>query len=101
MWGDYDRGHMGAWGAGAWLGMLLVMLLVLAVGAVLVVLLLRWARDTGRAGGRPGGTTYSGPGSAGGAQAPGGAESLLAERFARGEIDEQEYLRRREVLRGG
>ena len=29
------------------------------------------------------------------------AEEVLAERFARGEIDEQEYTHRRAVLRGG
>lgn len=29
------------------------------------------------------------------------AEQVLAERFARGEIDEDEYLRRRATLRGG
>ena len=28
-------------------------------------------------------------------------EGLLAERFARGEIDEEDYVRRREVLREG
>jgi putative membrane protein len=28
-------------------------------------------------------------------------EDLLAERFARGEIDEDEYRRRRDLLRGG
>jgi uncharacterized membrane protein len=30
----------------------------------------------------------------------GSAESVLAEGYARGEIDEEEYLRRRSVLRG-
>jgi putative membrane protein len=29
------------------------------------------------------------------------AEDVLAERFARGEIDEDEYRRRRDLLRGG
>ena len=29
------------------------------------------------------------------------SEELLAERFTRGEIDEHEYQRRRELLRGG
>lgn len=33
--------------------------------------------------------------------APPTAEQLLAERFARGEIDEKEYRRRLQVLRGG
>jgi putative membrane protein len=31
----------------------------------------------------------------------GSAEDVLAERLARGEIDEDEYRRRRDVLRGG
>lgn len=30
----------------------------------------------------------------------GGAEDVVAERFARGEIDEDEYRRRRDALRG-
>jgi putative membrane protein len=31
----------------------------------------------------------------------GSAEEILAERFARGEIDQDEYTRRRQVLRTG
>jgi uncharacterized membrane protein len=30
----------------------------------------------------------------------GTAESVLAERYARGEIEEEEFLRRRSILRG-
>ncbi|MEV5708273.1 MULTISPECIES: SHOCT domain-containing protein [Actinoallomurus] len=33
------------------------------------------------------------------AKSPGGAESVLAERYARGEIDEEEYRERLAVLR--
>lgn len=32
---------------------------------------------------------------------PRGAEDVLAERFARGEIDEEEFQRRRDLLRAG
>ena len=36
----------------------------------------------------------------GGRSGPGGAERVLADRFARGEMDEDEYRRRRDALRG-
>ena len=80
---------MWGWGWSAWLGMAVMMLLfwVLLVGAV--VLVARWVR-----GDQPRGRA---PGSG---HADGSAESVLAERYARGEIDEEEYLRRRSVLRG-
>ncbi len=40
-------------------------------------------------------------GRSGSAAGPGSAERILAERYARGEIDEQEYRQRLSVLRGG
>ncbi|WAL64577.1 SHOCT domain-containing protein [Amycolatopsis cynarae] len=53
---------------------------------------------------KPGGTSGTGgtAGTGGGPAAPSRPtpEQLLAERFARGEIDEQEYRRGLEVLRG-
>ena len=67
----------------AWFWMTLVMAGTIAVIVVLVVTLSR-RTDDGRA--RAGGPT---------------PETLLRTRFARGEIDEEEYRRRLDVLRGG
>ena len=84
MWG-YGAG----WGWGAWLtmgiGMILFWGLVIGGGIVLTRYLA--------------GTRYQHPSSG----APGRieAEQILAERFARGDIDEDEYRRRRELLRSG
>lgn len=76
---------MGSWGEG-WAGMVfgpLIMLLVLGLGVALVVALLRRG-DLGHGGG---------------GQPPRNiALDLLKERFARGEIDQQEYEARRRIL---
>jgi len=83
--------HMMGWGGGGgWYGMILgplFMILVLAVLVAAVVLLIRWA------GGQW-------PGTASPHQAPPGRTPLeiLRERFARGEIDKQEFEDRRRVL---
>ena len=77
------------WGWGSWLGMGVAMILfwVLVIAAIVVLVsYLRGSRDARRS------TLTDGLGR---------PEELLAERFARGEIDEQEYQRRRELLRGG
>ena len=84
MWG-YGAG----WGWGAWLtmgiGMILFWGLVIGGGIVLIRYLA--------------GTRYHDPSSGG----PGRTEpeQILAERFARGDIDEDEYRRRCELLRSG
>lgn len=65
----------GSWGWGSWLAMTVLMV---AFWAVLI-----WAAVT--IAGRPG--------------APSDGESVLAERFARGDIDDEEYRRRRRLLR--
>ena len=70
-------GDMGGWWFMGGGGLLLVLLIV-----VVVALLMR--QPTGNT--RPGETT-------------GSAEDVLAERFARGEIDENEYRRRLDALR--
>ena len=77
----------GAWGAGDWLLMSLMMVVFWGGLVALVVWLVRSSRDD-----RP--------------QRPDTAPSpvqhadeVLAERFARGEIDEEEFTRRRELLR--
>lgn len=72
---------------------LLAVLLVLiaAVGAVVLLVIRDRARRTGRpvpAGGPPRGEVSSSR-----------AEAILDERFARGEIDDDEYQRRRSLLR--
>lgn len=71
-------GHMDGWGWHVW-AWLLPALVVVAIGATL------WStlRGTGRNG--PGGRS---------------AVDVLDERYARGEIDREEYLRRRKDLQG-
>jgi putative membrane protein len=75
----------GNWGAGEWLAMGTMMLVFWGLVIGLVV----WAVRSSRSGdqrGRPEGGRSS------------GADTLLAERYARGEIDEDEFLRRRDLL---
>jgi len=87
MWDDYSGSmHDGSF-AGGWLFMVLVMVFLLALLAAVVFLLLRTPNRDGQ-----------------GAQqrhepSPSTAEQLLAERFARGELEEDEYRHRRDVLR--
>ena len=84
MWG-YGTG----WGWGAWLtmgiGMILFWGLVIGGGIVLTRYLAGTRHQHASSGG-PGRTE---------------PEQILAERFARGDIDEDEYRRRRELLRSG
>lgn len=83
----------GGWGLGGWLAMGVGMVLfwALLIGGVIAgVYYLTGARR----GGRPGQHLTGAPGS--GSER---AEGLLAERFARGEIDEDEYRRRLALLR--
>lgn len=77
----------GSWGLGGWLMMSLMMIVVWGVPIALVVwLVVRSSRP-----GQPAGTTSS----------ESRADQVLAERYARGEIDEAEFAHRREVLRTG
>ncbi len=74
--------------------MVVLMVLFLAGLVVLGVLLARWAVRSGRQQSQPTAPYAAGP-------PPGpDPERLLAERFARGEIDETEYRGRLAVLRG-
>lgn len=82
------NGNMGGWGY-----FLMVISFVLFWGAVIAAVVLL-ARALGP--GNRGRDTEATPGSG-----PGHAEDLLAERFARGEIDETEYTSRLNVLRRG
>jgi putative membrane protein len=81
----YWNGNMGVWGY-----ILMGVSFVLFWGAIIAAIIL-FARSMG-AGGR----RYEG-----GTPGTGVAENLLAERFARGEIDETEYTARLAVLRRG
>ncbi|MGW0210317.1 SHOCT domain-containing protein [Streptomyces sp. NPDC003233] len=88
MW--YD----GGWGWGGWVVMTVFMVLfwaVLIIGLVVLVRYLAGARHHQQPGLSP-------PPGEGGWQDR-RAENLLAERFARGEIDEEEYKRRLALLR--
>ncbi len=80
-----DHPHMGTWG---WGGMMLgpiMMIIFIAVAVVVVVLLVRW---------------LGGPGHGGALHSPAGKTPLdiLKERFAKGEIDKEEFEERRRVL---
>ncbi|MFJ9841620.1 SHOCT domain-containing protein [Kitasatospora sp. NPDC101155] len=84
----------GGWGWGGWLAMAVFMVVFWALVIAGVVALVHYLTGA-RHGHQPGPTPPSGePGSDSRA-----AEDLLAERFARGEIDEDEYRRRIAVLR--
>lgn len=76
--------YNGGWGWGGWLMMTVGMTLVFAVVITVIVVAVRYL-TTGHSG-------HATPV----AHAP---EALLAERFARGEIDDEEYRRRVAVLR--
>lgn len=80
-----DWGRMGGWG---WVATTLASLLFLALLALVAWLVLRAVR-------RPGGD----PPRPGRAAEWDTAERVLADRFARGEIDEEEYRRRLATLR--
>lgn len=89
-YGGYGHGgfmHGGGWGDG-WHGWLLgpfMMLIFIAIAAAVVVLIVRWLGGTGR-------TAHHG------APTSNTALDILKERFARGEIDANEFEERRKVL---
>lgn len=85
--GGWDWG----WGWGAWLGMSVMMLLSLGLVIAAIVALSRYL----------GGTPHGGPPASSSDRQPPSAKELLDERLARGEIDEDEYTRRRQLLRAG
>lgn len=81
--GGRGWGMMGGWGMGGW-GWLWMVLI-----AVVIVLLVVWL------------TRRTGPTGGGGGAAQPDALTILEERFARGEIDREEFEERRRTLRGG
>jgi len=79
----------GGWSMGwMFLGPLMMILFVAAI-VVLVVVALRWLTGGGQGGG------HAAPPPAASGRAP---LDILKERFARGEIDEEEFKRRRRIL---
>lgn len=80
MW-DHDHGSNGHW-----IGMAIFMVVFWAAIAALVVVLVR---SSGMRSHPPTGTSDDST----------RAQDVLAERFARGEIDEEEFTRRRALLR--
>lgn len=80
----YGPGHVGM-GTWDWIAMLAGLLLVLAVVVTAAVLLVRMSRPASRP---PAGPAAGRP----------TAEQVLAERFARGDIDEREYRDRLAAL---
>ncbi len=91
-WGD-GMGAAGWWVMG--FGMLVFWGVV--VGAI--VLLVRWATGNHQGQGAP--PTPPPAQSPPAVAPPPDSHRVLDERFARGEIDEEEYRRRRDILRGG
>ena len=106
MWGDedgryadggYGWGMHDGWGWGGWL--MLTIMLVLLVTAIVVTVVLLLRTDPGsRAGGHG---SVQGTDGGGGGHPSRTARQLLDERYARGELDDEEYVRRRELLRSG
>ena len=90
----YHWHHVGV-GIG-WPGWLLMTLATVAFWGLLITAIVWLFRGPARGVTRPdpGGFATTGP-------RPDHPESILAQRFARGEIDEQEYRDRVAVLRGG
>ncbi|MGE5288869.1 MAG: SHOCT domain-containing protein [Micromonosporaceae bacterium] len=88
--------HPGGWGGWGWGGWIFGGLATVAFWALLVIAIVLLVRAVGRprvyGGGpnQPPQSTYQAP----------PAETILAERFARGEIDEEEFRNRLAALRG-
>ncbi|BDM69359.1 hypothetical protein HEK616_28460 [Streptomyces nigrescens] len=82
----HDRYGVSAWG---WLAMSVSMILFFALLILIVVLIVRALSRSG--------PLHNGHPAPRGGPSP---EQILAERYARGEIDEEEYHRRLATLRG-
>lgn len=80
------NGGYGGWGWGGWILTAIVLIVVFAVVITAIVLTVRYLT----------GGSHRAQGGAGSGRA---AQDVLSERFARGEIDEEEYRRRVTLLR--
>ena len=83
----YDSWHDGGWGPGAWIAMGLMMIVFWGLVAALVVYVIR---TVGR---------HPDPRVGTGGPSQDQALRILDERFARGEIDAEEFQQRRDLLR--
>ena len=91
-----------SWGAGGWLLMALLMLGFWSVVVFGVIAVIRSLQDNPRDRSAPSQAPPPTPRAAAPTPAPpSDAERVLAERFARGEIDAEEFTARRDLLRSG
>ena len=81
------RVHDNGWAPGQWIVMAAMMFVFWAAVIGVIVALMRRPAVHGPAPGPPPSAPHD------------DAERILAERFARGEIDQDEYVRRRDTLR--
>ena len=84
-----DGWHGDGWDGGHWIGAIVMMVLFWGVIAAIVIALVRsggWSRHDHHAAPPATGSTHE-------------AERILHERFARGEIDADEYTRRHDLLK--
>jgi len=84
-------GWYGGWGAGSWLFMGIGMLVFWGLVVAAVVALLRWSGQGRQQEARPGQTISTGNAD---------ALRVLDERYARGDVTDEDYRRRRDVLMG-
>ena len=89
MWDDGNGRYVmhDSMGWGGWLVMTIVLVLLFTLVVLAFLALFRGTSALGGRGAQPRGRSS--------------ADELLDERFARGEIDEEEYRRRRDALRSG
>ncbi|MFE6691807.1 SHOCT domain-containing protein [Streptomyces sp. NPDC057743] len=90
----YWYGNGGGW---MWPWMLVGNILFWLLIIIVAVLIFRAFAQRSHSGGHPNQGTPPPPGTPGHGS---GAEQILSERYARGEIDEEEYQRRLATLRG-
>ncbi|WP_020672897.1 SHOCT domain-containing protein [Amycolatopsis nigrescens] len=93
-WGGWDGGW-GYSGGPSWVGWIFIVVTMLLFWAALITVITVAVKRSRRAQ-QAGPQVQAGPSPAAGPASP---EAVLANRFALGEIDEEEYVKRRETLR--